>query len=373
MHSSREHSDAPPDAAVRAVLRPSASPVEAGDQREIACGCNGDHSVHDVLRSMRTLGFQATAYARARSELQRMVHMRTQGDGCTIFLALTSNLVSSGVRESVRQLACWGAVDCVVTTAGGVEEDLVKCLGPTLLGSFALDGASLRSHGLNRAGNLLIPNDNYCAFEDWLSPLLHQLHSEQHTERGAVWSPSAFIDRLGKAMDSDDSIMTWCHRNRIPVFCPALTDGSLGDMLYFHSYKHPGFILDIVQDVRKLNDLAVHTKPPASTGMIILGGGVAKHHTCNANLMRNGAEYAVYINTGSEYDGSDSGASPDEAVSWGKISTAADPVKVHADATLVFPLLVAETFTPVYSNPDSLVREECPERSVGTEYKNCGR
>ncbi len=64
----------------------------------------------------------------------------------------------------------------------------------------------------------------------------------------------------------------------------------------------------------------------------------------NANLMRNGADYAVYINTGSEYDGSDSGASPDEAVSWGKIRSIAKPVKVHGDATLIFPLIVAQTF-----------------------------
>jgi deoxyhypusine synthase len=64
----------------------------------------------------------------------------------------------------------------------------------------------------------------------------------------------------------------------------------------------------------------------------------------NANLMRNGADYAVYVNTGCEYDGSDSGASPDEAISWGKIRSTAKPVKVHGDATLIFPLLVAQTF-----------------------------
>ncbi len=55
------------------------------------------------------------------------------------------------------------------------------------------------------------------------------------------------------------------------------------------------------------------------SGMIILGGGVIKHHICNANLMRNGADYSVFINTGQEFDGSDSGAKPEEAKSWGKI------------------------------------------------------
>lgn len=77
---------------------------------------------------------------------------------------------------------------------------------------------------------------------------------------------------------------------------------------------------------------------------IILGGGVIKHHTCNANLMRNGANFSVYINTGHEFDGSDSGASPDEAVSWGKIRVDAKPVKVSVDASIVFPLIVSQTF-----------------------------
>ncbi|KAK3275721.1 hypothetical protein CYMTET_16165, partial [Cymbomonas tetramitiformis] len=71
---------------------------------------------------------------------------------------------------------------------------------------------------------------------------------------------------------------------------------------------------------------------------------VAKHHICNANLMRNGADFAVFVNTAQEFDGSDSGARPDEAISWGKIRMDAKPVKVYGDATLVFPLLVAQTF-----------------------------
>lgn len=57
----------------------------------------------------------------------------------------------------------------------------------------------------------------------------------------------------------------------------------------------------------------------------------------------------MYVNTGQEFDGSDAGARPDEAVSWGKIRLTAQPVKVYADATVVFPLLVAETFAKQHS------------------------
>ncbi|KAK9123683.1 hypothetical protein Sjap_013285 [Stephania japonica] len=114
-------------------------------------------------------------------------------------------------------------------------------------------------------------------------------------------------------------------------------------MLYFHSFRNPGLVIDLVQDIRAMNVEAVHAAP-RKTGMIILGGGMPKHHICNANMMRNGADYAVFINTAQEFDGSDSGAHPDEAVSWGKIRGSAKMVKVHCDATIALPLLVAETF-----------------------------
>lgn len=70
----------------------------------------------------------------------------------------------------------------MVTTAGGVEEDLVKCLAPTYRGEFSLPGAVLRSKGLNRIGNLLVPNDNYCKFEDWIIPIFDQMLAEQNAK-----------------------------------------------------------------------------------------------------------------------------------------------------------------------------------------------
>jgi hypothetical protein len=55
------------------------------------------------------------------------------------------------------------------------------------------------------------------------------------------------VARLGREIDNPASICYWAQRNGIPIFCPALTDGSLGDMLFFHSYKNPGLVLDIIQ------------------------------------------------------------------------------------------------------------------------------
>jgi len=205
---------------------------------------------------------------------------------------------------------------------------------------FDLDGADLRKRGMNRIGNLIVPNDNYCKFEDWLSPILDVMLAEQ-IESGQVWTPSSFIRRLGKEINNEESVYYWAYKNDIPVFCPALTDGSIGDIIYFHSFRSPGLVIDIVRDIRELNELSRTSK---KAGMIVLGGGVCKHQIANAMLIRNGADYSVFINTGQEFDGSDSGARPDEAVSWGKIRAGAEAVKVFADATLVFPLLVAATF-----------------------------
>lgn len=98
---------------------------------------------------------------------------------CKVFLGFTSNLVSSGIRDTFRYLVEHHMVDVVVTTAGGIEEDLIKCLAPTFKGDFSLPGAYLRSKGLNRIGNLLVPNDNYCKFEDWIIPIFDQMLKEQ--------------------------------------------------------------------------------------------------------------------------------------------------------------------------------------------------
>ncbi|EAA34005.1 Deoxyhypusine synthase [Neurospora crassa] len=306
-------------------------------------------TVDDLLQGMKHMGFQASSMCEAVRIINEMRAYRdpTTSEKTTIFLGYTSNLISSGLRGTLRYLVQHKHVSAIVTTAGGIEEDFIKCLGDTYMSSFSAVGADLRSKGLNRIGNLVVPNSNYCAFEDWVVPILDKMLEEQEASRGTEneinWTPSKVIHRLGKEINDERSVYYWAWKNDIPVFCPALTDGSLGDMLYFHTFKaSPKQLrIDIVEDIRKINTIAVRAK---RAGMIILGGGIVKHHIANACLMRNGAESAVYINTAQEFDGSDAGARPDEAVSWGKIKVGADAVKVYMEATAAFPFIVANTF-----------------------------
>lgn len=150
-------------------------------------------------------------------ELDPSVRANTK---CSIFLGYTSNLVSSGLREIIRFLVQNNYVSCLVTTAGGIEEDLIKCLGPTFVtpkGEFNLDGAGLRRRGLNRIGNLLVPNDNYCKFEDWVVPILDTMVEEQEGADKVKWTPSKVIERLGHEIDDEESILYWAAKVRLPL------------------------------------------------------------------------------------------------------------------------------------------------------------
>ncbi|MBS3147322.1 deoxyhypusine synthase [Candidatus Woesearchaeota archaeon] len=316
------------------VLRESHEPKNA--QTIKGYDFNKGVNYEKLLDSYFSTGFQATNLARA---IEIIKEMRKQD--CTIYLGYTSNMVTSGLRDVFRYLAEHKMVDIIVTTAGGVEEDIIKCMEPFLLGSFEAPGAELRKKGVNRTGNIFVPNSRYCRFEDFLLPVLDKLAKEQRSS-GNIISPSQFVDRLGQEIDNKESIYYWCHKNKIPVFCPAITDGSIGDMIYFFKYKNSDFAIDVTSDMKKLNDLTFDSK---KTGVIILGAGIVKHHILNTNMMRNGCDYAVYINNAQEFDGSDAGARPDEAVSWGKILPDSRSVKVFGDATILFPLIVAKCFS----------------------------
>jgi len=289
-----------------------------------------------IIDSFSTTGFQASELSKA---IEIINEMRKEKD-ITIYLGYTSNMVTSGLRDIFRYLAKHKMVDIIVTTAGGIEEDFIKCFDDFLLGEFTLSGKELREKGINRTGNILVPNSRYCDFEDWMTPILQKLYQEQK-ESGEIISTSEFIQILGKEIDNENSIYYWAQKNNIPVFCPAIQDGSIGDMFYFFTYKHSDFKMDIIKDQKKFNDLTLDSK---KTGIIILGAGVIKHFILNANMLRNGADYSVYINTSQEFDGSDAGARPDEAVSWGKLIADSKMIKVYGDATILFPLVVAKTF-----------------------------
>ena len=299
-------------------------------------GYNFDNGVNyeKIIDSYSSTGFQATHFSKAVEIVDQMIK-----DKAFIYLGYTSNMVSSGLRDIFRYLVKNNKINFLVTTVGGIEEDIIKCLGDFKIGDFKSNGKDLRSKGINRIGNIFVSNNRYIEFEKFVQPILEEIYQEQ--KKGKIINSSELIWKLGEKINNQESIYYWASKNKIPVYCPAIGDGALGDNIYFFKFKHPEFKIDITGDIKIINDTTMGIK---KSGLIILGSGVIKHAILNANMLRNGADYAVYINNSQEFDGSDAGAVPDEAVSWGKILPDAKSVKVFGDATILFPLMVAKTF-----------------------------
>ncbi len=314
-----------------------------GIKGKSVAGYDFNHGVNykNILESFSTTGYQATNLSKAIEITKKMI-----ADKAFIYLGYTSNMVSSGLRELFRYLVEHKKVNVVVTTAGGIEEDIIKCLGTFIIGDFRASGAELRKKGINRIGNIFVPNSRYIKFEQFFQPILEGLYAEQK-KTGKPCSPSDIAWALGKKINNRQSICYWAWKNKLRIFCPAITDGAIGDNIYLFKSGHEDFIVDIAEDAKRMNDTSFGLK---KSGVVILGSGVAKHHILNTNMLRNGADYSVYINNAQEFDGSDAGALPEEAVSWGKITPSAMSVKVFGDATILFPLLVAESFAKKTKN-----------------------
>jgi deoxyhypusine synthase len=211
-------------------------------------------------------------------------------------------------------------------------------------------------NGWNRIGNMVIQNENYFELEYWFTEALDELLSgdnedypngplkkgnpNYHSQNPLILTPSKLIHYLGKKLNNENSVIYWCYKNNIPVYSPALTDGSLGDILTFYS-RRKALVLDIVEDIYSLN---ISSLGGQKNGAIVLGGGLVKHQILNANLFNDGLDYCVIINTAHEYDASDSGAALSEAHSWGKVKHDSTGVKVHGEASIVFPLVCYGAF-----------------------------
>jgi len=291
--------------------------------------------MNKFMNSYLSTGFQGTNLSKAVEIIKKM-----EADKATVFFGCNSNMITSGIRDLIAYLMKNKKIGVFVTTGGGIEEDIIKCLGPFYLGDFNADNAKLRENGINRTGNIFVPNQRYLDFEKFVQPILKKLYERAKSENRVI-PASELIWELGKEIKDESSILYWAWQNQIPAFCPSITDGALGDQISFYKYNNPDFYLDQAGDIQKLDELAITSK---KTGIIVLGSSAAKHHIANANQFRGGADYAVYITTETEEGGSDSGARVEEAISWGKVKSEAKHVKIYGDATIIFPLIAVSAF-----------------------------
>ncbi|MCX6772885.1 MAG: deoxyhypusine synthase family protein, partial [Candidatus Micrarchaeota archaeon] len=194
-------------------------------------------TVEQLVASYSTLGYQASHLSRAAEVIKRM-----QDDKATVFFAFTSNLVSSGLREIIAQLCQHKLVDCIVTSTGSIEEDIMKCTAPFSLGNFDVDDAELKRNGMNRIGNIFVKDEQYADFEAFHLEFMARMY-EKH---GGKMCMSEYVKELGLALNDKNSFLYWCSKNNIPVFLPGPMDGAIGDHFYYFNKQHRSkpFVID---------------------------------------------------------------------------------------------------------------------------------
>jgi deoxyhypusine synthase len=248
------------------------------------------------------------------------------------FLSFTGNLVSTGLRGLIAQLISEEVFNVVITTCGTVDHDIAKSLGGKYLkSSFDVDDSKLRELGYHRIGNIIVHQNHYGKLiEDFVKGLISDLVKMKN-----VWGARELLREVGLRLNDRKSILHNASRHNVPVYVPGIVDGAFGTALFIQSQFYD-FRLDLFKDMKELSDLVFSSK---RSGALIIGGGISKHHTLWWNQFKDGLDYAVYITTANEWDGSLSGARTKEAISWGKISTSGKHVVVYSDATVVLPII----------------------------------
>jgi deoxyhypusine synthase len=288
------------------------------------------NSVNELIKQMeKSGGFTAKNLAVGVDIIERMIKDKESLN----FLSFPACIISTGTRGIIKEFVKRKWFDVVITTCGTLDHDLARSYANYYHGDFLMNDKELHRKGINRLGNVLVPNESYGAvIEKKMIELLKELCSEGKNEL----STYELCWEIGKRLKKD-SILYWCWKNGIHVIIPGITDGAVGYQIWQFSQDHD-FKIDMLEDEKLLSDLVWTAK---KSGALIVGGGISKHHTIWWNQFKKGLDYAVYLSTAVEWDGSLSGARPREAVSWGKIKEKAKFVSIEEDATVALPIIYA--------------------------------
>jgi deoxyhypusine synthase len=297
-------------------LRPSKEVVSLVDQMHAAGGFMGRHL----------------------AEAARIYTEMLDDGSCTKFLSFPAALVATGTRGVIVDMIREGMVDVIITASGTLDHDLARSWGDYYHGSFDLDDVRVKREGYHRLGNILVPLNAYGpALEKHLQPWLERKYQAGMT----TVTTEKLCSELGELGD-ERSILFWAKKKKVPIFVPGPMDGSVGSQVWLFANRRSDFRVDVIGDEKRLADIAFDSK---KSGALVIGGGISKHHLLWWNMFKGGLDYACYITTAVEWDGSLSGAQVKEAVSWGKVKSRAKKVTLYAEATTVLPMISTYAMT----------------------------
>jgi len=271
----------------------------------------------------------------------RILKSMLKDELCLRFLSFVGAPIATGLRGVLVEAIKRGFFNVIITTCGALDHDIARSLSNYYNGDFWMDDSKLREEGYHRLGSVLVKLESYGpAIERFMQELLEEVY-----EKGVREVGSFEIARLiGERIQDENSILYWAARKNVKIFVPGIMDGAVGTQLWLFHQRHRDFKLNLFRDADMLADLIFTAK---RTGALMIGGGISKHHTLWWNQFKEGLDYAIYITTACEYDGSLSGARVAEAVSWMKVKPQAMKVTVYGDATIILPLLIASALEDV--------------------------
>jgi deoxyhypusine synthase len=296
-----------------------------------------DVSADRLLERMEKISFQGRNLATARRIWERML----AGD-CTIFLGLAGALGAGGLRLIVAHLIEHRYIDCLVSTGANLYHDLHETRGRRhYIGSARENDALLQAERIDRVYDTYANEKEFIDNDEWIAEFALTLERRPYTSREFLYQLGAHLWKT----TGRDGILTAAYRARVPIFCPAIADSSIGMGLSQARHREADAgLVDVIGDVIESANLVIRHPRTAS---VVLGGGTPKNFINQAAVQAEfyddrvgGHRYALQIVTDVPYFGGASGASLEEAQSWGKLAADAEQVTVHADATLALPLLV---------------------------------
>lgn len=286
--------------------------------------------VDELVEEMGKSGvFSAGRVAKAVEIYHEMLNA-----GSTIFMGVGGAMVPGGLRRVLTQAINEELVNVIVTTGANVTHDLIEAFGGYhARGEALVDDAGLRERGISRIFDVYVPQQIFELFEDKIQPMFAEV-----TKKGARISSAELLRRIGSHLEDENSFVKAAATKNVPVFCPAIADSILGLQAWLYSQEHE-LNIDCLRDVHEMVDLASNAKEP---GAVLLGGGVPKNFIFQSMLLTpKSFKYAIQITMDRPEPGGLSGATLEEAKSWGKVTPDAKLVTVIGDVTVILPLLVA--------------------------------
>jgi len=293
-------------------------------------------SADALLARMERISFQGRNLATAHRIWQKMLQ-----DDVTIFLGMAGALSAGGLRLIVAHLILERYVDCLVSTGANLYHDLHETRGQHhYVGSPHADDAALAEDRVDRVYDTYASEEEFISNDNWIADFACTLEARPYTTR-------EFLHLLGGHLwktTGRDGILTAAFRAKVPIFCPAIADSSIGMGLSQARQKQPGAgYIDIIGDIVESANLVIRRPRTAS---VVLGGGTPKNFINQASVQAEfysdavgGHRYALQIVTDVPHFGGASGSSLEEAQSWGKLATDSAKISVQADATIALPLL----------------------------------